>query len=44
MKKKFAALCAVLLVLAMTVQADAKCRRCRGGKCKTCTAVTVDAQ
>jgi hypothetical protein len=32
--KKFAAFCAVVLVLAMTVQAEAGCRRCR--KCKGC--------
>ncbi|HEY4311588.1 MAG TPA: hypothetical protein VGN12_19230 [Pirellulales bacterium] len=33
MKRKIAAVCALLLVLAMTVQADARCRRCRGGRC-----------
>ncbi|MBI2823225.1 MAG: hypothetical protein HYX69_00885 [Planctomycetia bacterium] len=31
--KKFAAICAVLLVLVLAVQADARPRRCRGGKC-----------
>ncbi|HEY1599191.1 MAG TPA: hypothetical protein VGG64_06285 [Pirellulales bacterium] len=31
--KKFTAICALLLVLAMAVQADAGLRRCRGGKC-----------
>ena len=34
--KKFAALCAVLLVLAMALDAEAgcrRCRRCRGGGC-----------